>query len=157
MPIRKPQRAAAAAPIKIAMPNRIPTEGITLAAAFVKNAPENAPTHIKPAWPKLNSPKMPTVKFKETAKITYVQIGTRRPFSKFVIRPAMVQTWINTQKAITMEYVRRLWTVALFFVFFIFCTYTFSWIALPKIPVGRTNSTIISTENTMASESSEEI
>ena len=36
-------------------------------------------------------------------------------------------------------------------------TYTFSLIFLPRIPVGFTNSTMISTENTMASESWEEI
>ena len=29
--------------------------------------PENAPTLIKPAWPRLSSPEMPTVRFKDTA------------------------------------------------------------------------------------------
>lgn len=29
-----------------------------------------APTHMNPAWPRLSSPKMPTVRFRETAKIT---------------------------------------------------------------------------------------
>ena len=35
-----------------------------------KNAPANAPTHINPACPRLNSPKIPTVKLRETAIIT---------------------------------------------------------------------------------------
>ena len=34
-----------------------------------KTAPVKAPTHIKPACPRLNSPRIPTVKFKDTAKI----------------------------------------------------------------------------------------
>ena len=34
-----------------------------------KNALVNAPTHIKPACPKLNSPKIPTVKLSATAII----------------------------------------------------------------------------------------
>ena len=34
-----------------------------------KNALVNAPTHMKPACPKLNSPKIPTVKFNATAII----------------------------------------------------------------------------------------
>ena len=38
--------------------------------------PENAPTLMKPAWPRLSSPEMPTVRFSETAMTTYTQIGT---------------------------------------------------------------------------------
>ena len=38
--------------------------------------PENAPTLIKPAWPRLSSPEMPTVRLRETAMTTYAQIGT---------------------------------------------------------------------------------
>ena len=35
-----------------------------------KRAPEKAPTHINPACPRLSSPRIPTVRFKETAMIT---------------------------------------------------------------------------------------
>ena len=35
-----------------------------------KNALANAPTHIKPAWPRLSSPKIPTVRLREIAMIT---------------------------------------------------------------------------------------
>ena len=39
-----------------------------------------APKHMKPACPKLNSPEIPTTKFKETAIIEYTQNWTSNPF-----------------------------------------------------------------------------
>ena len=38
--------------------------------------PENAPTLMKPACPRLSSPEMPTVRFSDTAMTMYTQIGT---------------------------------------------------------------------------------
>ena len=35
-----------------------------------KNALEKAPTHINPACPRLNSPEIPTTRFRETARMT---------------------------------------------------------------------------------------
>ena len=70
MPIRIPNTPATAAPTSRAKKKRTPTLGITFSMHFVKNAPENAPTHMKPAWPRLNSPRIPTVRFRETARIT---------------------------------------------------------------------------------------
>ena len=51
----------------------------------VKIALENAPTHINPACPEESSPKIPTVKFKETATIEYTHRGTHKPFNKLLI------------------------------------------------------------------------
>ena len=46
--------------------------GIATFCNLCKNAPEKAPhTHKAPACPRLSSPKIPTVKFKETARITH--------------------------------------------------------------------------------------
>ena len=84
------------------MKKRTPTLGIALSATFVKNAPEKAPTHIKPACPRLSSPKIPTVKFKETARITYIQIGTRSPFARLLKLPVFIMIWITAQNAITI-------------------------------------------------------
>ena len=47
--------------------------------------PENAPTLMKPAWPRLSSPEMPTVRFSDTAMTMYTQIGTSCPLSERVI------------------------------------------------------------------------
>ncbi len=41
--------------------------GMRLSSHAAATMPENAPTLIKPAWPRLNSPEMPTVRFKDTA------------------------------------------------------------------------------------------
>ena len=38
--------------------------------------PENAPTLMKPACPRLSSPEMPTVRLREIAMTMYAQIGT---------------------------------------------------------------------------------
>ena len=65
-----PNTPATAAPMIRARKKRIPTDGIAFSMHLVKNAPVNAPTHMKPAWPRLNSPRIPTVKFKDTARIT---------------------------------------------------------------------------------------
>ncbi len=69
MPINIPNIPATAAPIKRAAKNLSPS-GMAPSMHFEKNAPENAPTHINPACPRLSSPKMPTVRFREIANIT---------------------------------------------------------------------------------------
>ena len=62
------------------------------------------------------------------------------------------------QAATTMPSVIILLIKSFFFaVLFMGITYTFSFSFLPRIPVGRTKRTMIRTENTIASESWEEI
>ena len=63
-----------------------------------------------------------------------------------------------SQAAATIPRVIILLTNVFFFaVLFMSITYTFSFSFLPRIPVGRTKRTMIRTENTIASESWEEI
>ena len=131
--------------------------GIASAVSLVKNAPLNAPTHMNPAWPRLSSPRIPTVRFKDTARITYMHSGTSRPFIRLVMWPVAIMICTTAQQAITRPYVRELSISFFFFMLSISRTYTFSLIFLPRIPVGRTRSTTIRTANTMASESWEEM
>ena len=48
---------------------------------------------MKPAWPRLSSPEMPTVKFSETAMTMYTQIGISCPRSDLLIAPALTMDW----------------------------------------------------------------
>ena len=54
-----------------------------------KNALAKAPTHMKPACPRLSSPEIPTVRFRDTARITYMQSGTRSPSRRLDTMPAL--------------------------------------------------------------------
>ena len=63
-----------------------PLDTVFCSAAAAMTA-VNAPTLINPAWPRLNSPMMPTVRFKDTAMTTYAQMGTSIPFREEVKRP----------------------------------------------------------------------
>ena len=47
-----------------------------------------APTHINPAWPRLSSPRIPTVRLRETARMMYIQMGTSSPVSILLSAPA---------------------------------------------------------------------
>ncbi len=69
MPMSTPTSAAAAVPASSASV-RVSQPGRTSLQHTERNAPVKAPTLIKPAWPRLSSPKMPTVRFSETAMIT---------------------------------------------------------------------------------------
>ena len=42
-------------------------EGMTVCRLIAATTPEKAPTLMKPACPRLNSPSMPTVRFSDTA------------------------------------------------------------------------------------------
>ena len=64
--------------------------------------PAKAPTLMNPAWPRLSSPEMPTVRFRETAMTTYTQMGTNWPFRARVICPFSMSTWQMMYAAMTM-------------------------------------------------------
>ena len=55
------------APTTMAMARRMPGEGMMSARLMAAIMPLKAPTLIKPAWPRLSSPMMPTVRFRDTA------------------------------------------------------------------------------------------
>ena len=59
--------AAKNAPTIIASARRSGAEGMTFIRLMAVMTPEKAPTLMKPAWPRLRSPRMPTVRFKDTA------------------------------------------------------------------------------------------
>ena len=88
-----PKTAAVSAPIKIARIKRTRETVMTSCMHLEKNALAKAPTHMKPACPRLSSPKMPTVRFKDTARITYTHRGTKSPFIRLDIWPAIMSPW----------------------------------------------------------------
>ena len=59
--------AAKIAPTTIEMARRTGAFGIAPIRLCEATMPENAPTLIKPAWPRLSSPRIPTVRFSDTA------------------------------------------------------------------------------------------
>ena len=59
--------AAKMAPTTMAMARRSPAEGMASCRLMAAMMPEKAPTLMKPAWPRLSSPRMPTVRFRDTA------------------------------------------------------------------------------------------
>ena len=63
----KPAMVAKMAPTTMAMASRSPPEGITSIRLWEAMTPAKAPTLMKPAWPRLSSPRMPTVRFRDTA------------------------------------------------------------------------------------------
>ena len=67
MPTMKPAAAAKIAPTTMATARRTGAKGITFCRLMAVTMPEKAPTLMKPAWPRLSSPRMPTVRFRETA------------------------------------------------------------------------------------------
>ena len=97
-----PKIAATITPIKSASRNRTIEFSITSLIHFEKNALENAPTHINPAWPRLSSPRIPTTRFRETARIIYVQSGTRSPVKRLEILPVLLKVCITTKATITI-------------------------------------------------------
>ena len=74
-----PNTAAARAPTSIASGKRIHVLVIAVFVHTEKRLDAYAPTHMKPACPRESSPRIPTVRLSETARITYIQIGTRSP------------------------------------------------------------------------------
>ena len=75
------------APITMESPRRRPvfvTDSVIMIAAQV---PVKAPMLIKPACPRLSSPRIPTVRFSEIAITIYAQIGTSIPCMERVIFP----------------------------------------------------------------------
>ena len=64
--------------------------------------PENTPTLIKPACPRLSSPEMPTVRLSDTAMTMYTQIGTNCPRSERETRPAFCKSCTATNATMTM-------------------------------------------------------
>ena len=59
--------AAKMAPTTMAIARRRGAEGTTPCRLMAAMMPEKAPTLMKPAWPRLSSPRMPTVRFRDTA------------------------------------------------------------------------------------------
>ena len=54
----------------MATARRTGPEGIACWRERETTTPENAPTLIKPAWPRLSSPEMPTTRFRAMAMVT---------------------------------------------------------------------------------------
>ena len=46
------------------------------ASASAVRQPENSPTDMNPAWPRLSSPSRPTTRFSDTAMTMYTATGT---------------------------------------------------------------------------------
>ena len=67
MPTIKPTMAAKKAPTTRARTIRARSLGMADWRLMAVMMPEKAPTLMKPAWPRLSSPRMPTVRFRDTA------------------------------------------------------------------------------------------
>ena len=65
-----PTMPAKIAPMTIAIARRSPGAGTAAWSAAAAIAPEKAPTLMKPAWPRLSSPRTPTVRFRLSAMTT---------------------------------------------------------------------------------------
>ena len=63
----RPPRAPAAEPTAIDRASRRGAAGTMPWSRMEVTMPENTPRLIKPAWPRDSSPKMPTVRFRDTA------------------------------------------------------------------------------------------
>jgi hypothetical protein len=70
MPMSTPAAAAKAAPTAMAAASRSGAEGMAWARAKAAVVPVKAPMDMKPAWPRLSSPRMPTVRFRDSAITT---------------------------------------------------------------------------------------
>ena len=64
--------------------------------------PAKAPTLMNPAWPRLSSPEIPTVRFRETAMTTYTQMGTSWPRRERDMAPALTMLWQMMNATMTM-------------------------------------------------------
>ena len=62
-----PAAAAKTAPTRMAITSRAGAEGMDAWRPWAAMTPEKAPTLIKPAWPRDSSPRMPTVRLRDTA------------------------------------------------------------------------------------------
>ena len=67
MPTITPTMAAATAARIMATVRRRTGDGTASARKVVATMPVKAPTDMKPAWPRDSSPRIPTVRFRETA------------------------------------------------------------------------------------------
>ena len=76
MPTRKPKIPATTPPTTKASSSAAGLGKVVSYRLTHTSVPAKAPTLINPAWPRLSSPSMPTVRFRETAMTTYAQIGT---------------------------------------------------------------------------------
>ena len=65
-----PAMAANPAPTTMPISRRSGAEATMPLSAMAAVTPVNAPTLIKPAWPRLSSPSTPTVRFRLTAMTT---------------------------------------------------------------------------------------
>jgi hypothetical protein len=93
MPIKKPNKAAAAVPASNASVKQS-QPGTASPTHTETNAPTKPPTLIKPACPRLSSPRMPTVRLREIAIMIYAQIGTSCPDREFVSMPMPESSWM---------------------------------------------------------------
>lgn len=74
--------------------------------------PVNAPMLIKPAWPRLSSPRMPTVRLSDSAMMIYALIGTSCPLNERESSPPPFRTSRTMYTAQTLRSVTRfLWVV----------------------------------------------
>ena len=128
------------------------TSGIVFINTFEKNADVNAPTHINPACPSDNSPRYPTQRLSPTATSEKAHTGTISPPIRELRLPVASMIVTTKYKTMIIPIVVSNFCVDLLR-FFIAATYTFSFVCLPRIPVGLTSNTIISTANTIASAS----
>ena len=67
MPMRKPMTPASTPPKTMARIRRRVALSTVPFSKVASTTPEKAPMPMKPAWPRLSSPQMPTSRFKETA------------------------------------------------------------------------------------------
>ena len=67
MPMRKPSTAAITAPNTMARARRRGEKPTLPWRAMAKAEPAKAPMLMKPAWPRLSSPEMPTTRFRDRA------------------------------------------------------------------------------------------
>ena len=73
--------------------------------SFIKpsiDALENAPTHMNPACPRLSSPRIPTTRFRDTARMIYMHSGTISPSRWLEILPVLISSCITTKATITI-------------------------------------------------------
>ena len=126
---------------------------------LLKKALEKAPTHINPAWPSESSPRIPTTRLSETAIVAYTHRGTSMPSMWALTTPparsACTTAKASTRRAIVFRLSREAFVIEVFIL--LSFPQTFSCIFLPIRPVGFTRRTMMSTANTIASESCDEM
>ena len=70
--------------------------------------PVKAPMLMKPAWPRLSSPEMPTTRFRETAMTIQQQIGISCPFIEREMDLLLIMMVRMTKAMMTSPKVTRL-------------------------------------------------